>query len=362
MIRPGYMVRARRALVIAGAVVILTSNCIVASQPTSGAIPSRLVGVNTVTAREDQFRVKDFDALTRDGFRAVRLHVEWPIIEPAPGQFDWSSTDAQIDAAHQRGLDVLGVITYTPSWAVAPEGRGYIHPGPADPATFAAFVQIAAERYKDRIDSWEIWNEPNVVQSFAPAPDRAKYAAMLKAAYTEIKAISPNATVISGGTSPAVDSPTSVAPAMFIRGLFEAGAGDYFDAVAMHPYSAPNMLSESGGPESSHAAIQDVIALLQENGQGYKSIWFTEFGASTATGVRSPDGGQLGISEQEQAAYLEDGINYVRSLPNSGPIFIFDYRDIETRSSTVEFSYGLVRDDFSPKPSLAVVQSLLNSS
>jgi|EndMetStandDraft_7_1072992.scaffolds.fasta_scaffold70591_2 hypothetical protein len=362
MKRTGFVVRARRAILVASGVATLTASCLVATQPTSGAIPSRLIGVNTVTVRQDEFREKDFDALTRDGFRSVRLHVEWPIIEPEQGKFDWTSTDAQINAARQRGLSVLGVITYTPSWAVAPENRaGYIHPGPADPATFARFVQIAAERYKDRIDSWEIWNEPNVLASFAPAPDIGKYAAMLKAAYTEIKRISPNATVITGGTSPAVNSPTSVAPADFIRGLFEQGAGDYFDAVAMHPYSAPEMLSAAGGPDGSRKAIEDVTALLQQNGQGDKSIWFTEFGASTATGVSSPDGGQLGITEQEQAAYLEDGITYLRSLPNAGPIYLFDYRDIETRSQTVEFSYGLVRDDFSPKPSLAVVQSLLNS-
>lgn len=187
--------------------------------------------------------------------------------------------------AARRGLKILGLLTYTPSWAVPPQARDLVHAAPADPEVWGNFVAQTALRYRDVIDNWEIWNEPNIDDSFAPAPDLALYAAMLEESYTAIKTADPESVVITGGTSPAVDIPTEMSPVTFLRGLYDHGAGDFFDAVAMHPYSSPDLLSADGPAESSNSnrAIRDVTALMASRGQSDKKIWFTEFGASTST-------------------------------------------------------------------------------
>jgi len=147
------------------------------------------IGVNAVTLRLGATRAADIDAIKSRGFPIVRVSIEWPRVEPQPGQFDWRETDSIVRGLRAHGLRVLGNITYTPSWAAAPEGRLFVHPGPADPATFAAFARAAASRYRGEITMWELWNEPNIQASFAPAPDVAKFAAMLRATYPQLKAI-----------------------------------------------------------------------------------------------------------------------------------------------------------------------------
>jgi hypothetical protein len=328
----------------------------------AAALTPRMVGVTAITLRTDSVRQRQYDAIKAEGFQAVRLIIEWPIIEPAPGQFNWASTDTLVVDAFNRGLTILGVVTYTPAWAATAAGRNFLHPGPADPNAYGNFVNIAAHRYRGIVRNWEIWNEPNIVQSFAPNPDIPLYSAMLKSAYSAIKAIDPYSVVITGGTSPAIDGPGSIAPANFINGLYQNGAGNSFDAVGMHPYSSPDLLSTDGPYYSSHAAIGYVNYVLSYRGQGYKKLWFTEFGASTANTQQpgaDPTGQQSGVTEARQAEILVDGINYMRSLPNCGPIFVFDHRDFQTGSPNVEYNYGLLRSDFSAKPALGAVQRLL---
>jgi hypothetical protein len=326
-----------------------------ADSPAPGA-----VGVNAETVRVDtKNRSQQYDLIKAEGFPAVRLHIPWPSIEPREGQFDWGPVDTIVMAAFNRGLTVLGLLDGAPSWAVPPQYQSFIHPAPADPNVFGDFAKLAAQHYRGVIHNWEVWNEPNIGDSFRPASNAALYSAMLKSAYSTIKSVDPDSVIITGGTSPSIDDDDSVTPANFIRGLYQHGAGNSFDAVAMHPYSSPDLLSDAGPAESSHRAITEVSDVMASHGQSHKRIWFTEFGASTAReGARSPNGQDVGVSEARQAQILTDGINYMRSLPNCGPIFVFDHRDGEMSLEVVN-DYGLLRWDFSPKPSLSAVQAFL---
>src|SRR5215217_6542877 len=127
----------------------------------SGQIQPGLVGTDAITLRLDATRIKEYDRIAAEGFKAVRLVVEWPLIEVTQGNFDWANTDSQVTEALKRGLHILAVVTYVPDWAAAAT-VGYFHPHPSDATAYADFARMAAERYKGRISHWEIWNEPNV--------------------------------------------------------------------------------------------------------------------------------------------------------------------------------------------------------
>ena len=364
----------RFVLMVAMVLVLIIAGCQTAepsvtpakTPPPRATPPPSIVGVNAVTLIDPSTRTRQYDLIKAEGFRAVRVYIEWDLIERSPGQFDWADTDSLVMGAADRGLMILGLVSYAPSWAVPPQNRLLIHPAPADAKPWRNFIAQAAQRYSNVIHNWEIWNEPNIDDSFAPAPDLALYSSMLKEAYSAIKSVDPRSVVITGGTSPAVDTATEMSPVTFIKGLYDHGAGEFFDAVAMHPYSSPDLLSAPGPVDSSNSnrAIKEVSELMASQGQSDKRIWFTEFGASTSTpGATAPDlsGQQVGVTQQRQAEILTDGINYMRSLPNGGPIFLFDFRDVETGSRDVEYNYGLLRSDFSAKPALAAVQALLGA-
>lgn len=326
------------------------------SHAASGPMPPGMIGVNAVTmmAASDQERTKQFQSIPQSGFPAIRIPIQWPDVEKYPGVFDWTLTDKLVIGAYNSGLNILGLLTYTPSWAASPEGRTFLHPGPSDPAAFANFARLAAERYRGAIRNWEIWNEPNIVHSFGPTPDVAKYAAILKQSYSAIKSVDPYSVVVTGGLAPALDDGTNISPARFIQALYAAGAGKYFDGVGIHPYSVPDLLSKGTDWWTSKNTISMITYLMDQNGDGAKRLWTTEFGAST-----SPNQPPYGVTEARQTEILVDGIKYLQSLPNAGPIFLFDYRDINTGSGNTEENYGLIRSDFTPKPSLAAVQQLI---
>ena len=321
----------------------------------SGPMGARTLGVTAVTLDfSDTIRQTQLQAIKQTGFPAIRIPIQWPQIEPAQGVFDWSRTDKLILGAYNAGLNILGVPTYTPSWAATPEGRNYLHPAPADPNTFGTFTRLVTQRYRGLIRNWEIWNEPNIQSSFAPRPDAVKYTEMLRAAYTSIKSVDPYSVVITGGLSPSFDDGVNISPAVFVQSLYANGAGPSFDAVGNHPYSVPDLLSVGQDWWTPRKQIEMISYLMNINGDGAKKLWTTEFGAPTA-----PNYPPYGVTENRQKEILVDAINYLRALPNAGPVFIFDHRDINTGSANPEENFGLTRSNYTAKPALAAVKALI---
>ncbi|WP_245866099.1 cellulase family glycosylhydrolase [Rhodococcoides kyotonense] len=280
---------------------------------------------------------RDITGARDAGFGAIRLVIPWS--EPTEGTIDWSASDAKVDAATDNGLPILGVVTWAPTWAVPPDYAHTAHPAPTNPQRFAQFASAAASRYRDRITAWEVWNEPNIAASFGPSANPEQYCAILRETSTAIRAAAPNALVITGPTSPAVDSTNDLSPETFVEALYRCAGHHTFDAIAMHPYSTPNLLAQS---ISTHQ-IDAVRHVMERNNDADKQIWFTEFGAP---------------SSENQAAILADGIKTLQSLPYAGPVFVFDYRDSLTGSDIPDFNYGLLRSDYSPKPAFDAVRNL----
>ncbi|WP_241257365.1 cellulase family glycosylhydrolase [Rhodococcus sp. KRD162] len=293
---------------------------------------------------------RDIDAVADIGFTAIRLLVKWSDIESVEGAADWSSIDAEIEWASERNLAVLGVLTWAPTWAVPVEYAHVPHPAPASAARFAQFASAAASRYRDQITAWEVWNEPNVAASYGPSVNPIHYCDVLSASSTAIRAAAPESLVITGPTSPAIDSANDLSPSTFVEALYRCAGAGSFDAVAMHPYSSPQLLSQPTESWSSANEIAAVHSVMERHGDAHKKIWFTEFGAPTTS---------AGVDEQRQADILVDGITTLTQLPYAGPVFVFDLRDSMTGSAVPDYNYGLMRSDYSPKRALDAVRALV---
>src|SRR5215218_2047382 len=57
---------------------------------------------------------RELDAAAKTTASWLRVLIDWHLVEPMPGAFNWGYVDHWITGALSRGLKVLGLITYTP--------------------------------------------------------------------------------------------------------------------------------------------------------------------------------------------------------------------------------------------------------
>ena len=288
------------------------------------------------------------DQMQAMGVNNVRVMIPWAGVEFYPGYYNWSTVDYMVNAADSRGMGVLGVINSTPFWATQP-GQPALSGAPASPDAYGEFAGTVAERYAGKVGAYEIWNEPNGYMFYSPQPDPAGYTDLLKAAYPQIKAADPDATVIGGVVGSVVTfGDYTMNPIDFVDGIYAAGGQPYFDALSFHPYQYTTPFSQGGylpdSPVNQLAAMHD---LMVANGDGDKLIWASEYGEPSSV-----------AGEANQAAYLEDMLTTWRTLDYTGPTFVWTLQDRNTASTDPEDTFGVVRSDGTWKPAAYVIQEL----
>jgi hypothetical protein len=157
-------------------------------------LPDRLplAGVNVELTQYDQQTLdRELGRIAAAGFTWLRQPFLWSEVEPEPGRLDFSRYDPIVDAvvAH-KSLRIVAVLDSAPRWARRTEASAAdrLFAPPASMAAFANFAGEFARRYADRIDFYQIWDEPNLNLHWGGLDPRpADYAAMLKAAYPAIR-------------------------------------------------------------------------------------------------------------------------------------------------------------------------------
>jgi hypothetical protein len=184
------------------------------------------------------------DAMLDTGGSWVREDFAWGLIEPKPGQLDWTGADRIVATLRERKVNILGIISYSANWATPAKeddaAPSAVSAYPPDLNKYSAFVTTLVSRYKDSIHHWEVWNEPDNASMWKPAPNAKQYAELLKTAHRAIKAANPNAKVLTGGVS------GNAVP--FLEEMLAAGAGNSFDILALHPYAVPAGERQAPGP------------------------------------------------------------------------------------------------------------------
>lgn len=237
------------------------------------------------------------------GFDTVVEVFSWRDIEPTHGQFHWQRTDEVVQGAAYYGLDLVVRLDQHPTWA-SPVTTAVNAP-PEEPADYTEFVRRVAERYRGLILGYIIWNEPNLAIDWGGnPPDPAGYTNLLAAAYQSIKMADPAALVVSAGLAPTNEqSPAALDERIFLRQMYDAGAGAYFDVLGTHPYG---FAYPPDDPHGAHdglnlARLEDLRTIMVEHGDAGKPIWATEFGWTVeAEGDRA---WQM-VTPQQQADYL----------------------------------------------------------
>jgi hypothetical protein len=285
---------------------------------------------------------RELDDMADSGAKWLRLDVDWPSIQPTASAWNWQATDRVINGARSRGLHVLGTLAYTPPWARG-AGTDSKYP-PWDQDAYARFAAAAVRRYQAvGVHHWEIWNEPNQASWWKPKPDPWAYTSLLRRAYAAIKAADPGATVIGAGLAPAPDASdgSQINGETFVRQMYWAGAKGNFDALGMHPYNYPVEPMYPHPMNAFSATTPAIHRVMDENGDGWKKVWLTEYGAPTA-GYRS-------VSEADQADFLVKAYDQVVLWPWAGPLFYYMHRDQSWDPNVRDDNFGLMRPDWTWK-------------
>ncbi len=265
-----------------------------------------------------------------------REDLSWSSVETAPGVFNWSSFDNVIAVAKAKGLTVLPVMGYVPSWSSVNDTAGY-----------AAFVRAAVQRYGPGTSanlSWfELWNEPYFNYAMPGGANAAEYARLYEAAAIAAKQVNPDAHLLI-----AADTAPTEGGSDWINEMFSAvpSIGQYIDGISVHPYGVDPSIPTSQS-NWSFQRVDDIRSAFLAHGVD-KPEWITEVGWSTYS-----------ISEAQQASYYADLFTQIRSrLSFIRAVFPYCLREFSNNYSTNQPQFGLEHfGSWTPKPALGVVQN-----
>jgi len=207
----------------------------------------------------------------------------WEPLEQNRGTYYWKTLDDAVAYAEAKGKQVLYVFGDTPGWA---------GPSPSAPPTdieeFKRFASAVMNRYGNRIDAYEVWNEPNL---YNPVSNKvADLLQMTKFVYDTVKRVSPSSLVLTPSTTMRTDTVTSSFYSQYLSQLGKLGWP--IDGYAFHTYPRA-----AGGPAERANAIAQFKQMLVLAQAPRKPIWDSEINYGLG-GLQEPKRNIDGIDAQ----------------------------------------------------------------
>ncbi|MEK6273257.1 MAG: hypothetical protein AABM42_11545, partial [Actinomycetota bacterium] len=267
---------------------------------------------------------RELDAQDLQGMAAARVRtnrflLQWRSVVPSQGSFNWTQPDRIIGGLASHGIRPLPFAWGCPNW---------VCPGPSRPPTDSTFARQAWQNflkaavarygpggsywvngYRQRygagatplpIQSWQVWNEPNLKKYFDPGRTTGhginKYAQLVKISHDAIKSQDPQAGIVLAGML-GRGNPLAWD---FLSGLYKvSGFKNNFDVAALHPYT--------GNLDGVRGQILQFRGVMTNHGDRGTPLWLSEFGWGSAT----PD--RFGINKglMGQAQMLRDSYKMI---------------------------------------------------
>jgi hypothetical protein len=298
------------------------------------------------------------------GVRWERLIFPWNAIQPngpTDSEQGWFSEE-EINRELARGIEIVGITLYTPAWAARDpqhEARSVprnLHLSIDDPQNYwAAYIKRIVAKYRGRIDTWVILNEPDIYRepddfrTFAGTP--ADYYLVLKTAYLAAKSVNPNARIVMSGFTYWWDKENR-RPLYFQR-VLDAIGGDptavrynwFFDAVDVHTY---------GNPLNGHNIPTVFRRVMREKGID-KPVWIVETNVLVKDDPKTPTNDPtFRATMDEQASYV---IQNMALAIAAGVQRYSIYKMTDEDAELGDQYWGLARNDGTVRPSYVAFQN-----
>ncbi|MDQ2787587.1 MAG: cellulase family glycosylhydrolase [Chloroflexota bacterium] len=325
------------------------------------------------------FRDKVYANVQGAGFGWMRQQVQWAAIEPQKGNYG-NDTTAQLDqfvsGASAKGLKVLLSVVKSPDWVGAKGGL------PTKTQDFTDFMGFLTQRYKGKVEAYEIWNEENYAVETGGTVNVAAYLPVLKAGFQAVKKTDPKAVVVFGGLTPTGVNDPSIAlnDVEYLRQIYALNGGEikqYYDVLGAHPGSNCNPPDNSypANPQGCDVSgtgkadfstddsfyfkrILDLRKVMEDAGEGNTKMWLTEFGWTTANQAKGYEYGAF-VSEQQQAQYLVRAFELGKSYPWVGVMFVWNLNFATiTPPSDEKYPWAVLKSDWSPRPAYTALKNM----
>jgi hypothetical protein len=191
---------------------------------------------------------------------------------PAPTSFP--IYDRKVQELEQAGINTLMILDYG-TYPGKPAYEAEDSVWEAYIESFAARCGQVASHYGDRVQAYQIWNEPDLPHaqpSYNPRVREQILGPMLKAAFEAIKEAS-TATVVMGGLASGDPSYVARVQAATAENVL------YADAVGVHPYG---QRPTSTWPSSTWGFGVLGHLIRRYHNVARKPIWITEYGVEAA--------------------------------------------------------------------------------
>jgi polysaccharide biosynthesis protein PslG len=342
----------KRALIIAAALLAL-------GLPTS-ATANEFAGIvaNDVYSGSQSYRAKQFAAQQAVGVGIIRQTLDWASVEVAPNSYDFTNFDHFVTEAARHNIRVLPVLFDPPAFQ-RPKGASKKYtPFPLSNEAFAKWSAAVALRYgvggsfwAGRTDipilpftAYQIWNEPNLKAYSGGSPSASKYVAMLKTVGPAIKAVDPNAEIVTAGLPDSRLSKPNLYK--YIQQMYSAGANGTFDTLGVNPYAptAKSLISK----------LKKIRGIMAKNGDADASLWVTELGWSDVG-----PGSAFRAGKSGQAKRIGQALRALKSNATTLKLrgfFYFAWKDGAVYKGGKDFwglHTGLLRKNGTRKPAFA---------
>jgi hypothetical protein len=294
--------------------------------------------------------------MERAGVRVARINFDWRTVQKTrDGEFRWHFFDNYVQKFSEHGIQLVAQVFGTPPWLAPSFVQAPVFSKDAR-QLWRKFVSAAAHRYARHgtfwaqnptvpyrpIKIWEVWDEENAPGFFQPKPSPRRYLQLLKISSKAVHRADGQATIMLGGMFESTGRDGAIISWKFLNRLYSLGAGRWFDAVGVHPYS-PRLSGFKYQLERTSRA-------LHNNHHGRTPMYIDEIAWGSARGGSPQNKGPHG-----QAAMLRRAFTYVlrhRAHLNIKMLMWWPFRDSRNVPPSCVFckTVGLVNRKGHPKP------------
>ena len=258
-----------------------------AGLPAMGSAASdKSLGVNAdLSSYDAKARTEALAAMKAAGLRWLRHRFPWDAIEPEQDVYDWAIWDEIVWDARRHGLQIVAVLDGSPSWARGEADRENPLAPPVEARDFGDFAFALANRYRDQIDHYQIWDEPNIAPHWgAREIDPAAYAGLLREGSIRVRSADPEAVVLTAALAPNVEpGGANMSDLLFLGALYQQGAAEWSDGVAAQIYDL------DGQPEApadsarlNWKRIELLRRVMELQGDKETPVWAVSVGRNAA--------------------------------------------------------------------------------
>jgi len=208
---------------------------------------------------------EEYALLDRLGAHWLLATFYWSRIERTNNQWDFDYYDQFVDTAKAARKKIIGILAYDVPW-IHHDGKSHDYIPPDTMRFFLDYARQTAAHFRGRVDAWCIWNEPNLRQFWTGSKN--EFFELTRQTADALREVDPDVILLGGALNRGIFG----FPTAYIRGLFESGAMEKIDALAVHPYEL-----NPARAAKAYARFRALAAKYDFAGR----IWVTEMGYPT---------------------------------------------------------------------------------